>query len=113
MTTLPQTTTTRMPRSVGQGPITMPAVHAPAAQAAAGMTAGDVWRVIRANTWLIIGGLIVSAIIGYGLNWVLNRYAARYTARGYVQINLTRPTSPLLPDQGDINTDTATMNVEL
>jgi hypothetical protein len=59
-------------------------------RAAAGMTAGDVWRVLRANTWLIIVGLILSGIIGYGANWFLNRYYARFTARGWIQINATR-----------------------
>jgi capsular exopolysaccharide synthesis family protein len=113
MTTLPQTATTRLPRPVGQGPITVagPAHHAPTV-AGVGMTAGDVWRVIRANTWLLVGGLILAGIIGYGVNFLLNRYYARYTARGWIQINSSRAPNPLNPDTGELSIDTNLMAIE-
>jgi len=102
MTTLPQTTTTRLPRPVGQAPITVAGpIHSQGSAIAgsgAGMTAGDVWRVIRANTWLLVGGAILSAIIGYGVFFLLNRYAAEYTARGAIQMNPVRVANPLRAD---------------
>jgi len=51
-------------------------VHA----AANAMTLQDVWRVIRANLWLIIALLAVAAVGGYLLNqWLLTHYP-RYTS---------------------------------
>ena len=75
------------------------------------MTAGDVWRV-RANTWLIVIGLFLSGVIGYGANWFLNKYYARFTAKGYIEINATRPPIPLDPERDDTRFDTGWMQVE-
>ena len=56
-----------------------------------GMTGADVWRVLRANLWLILLTLFASLIIGYVVNRVLEKYSPRYTATGYVKIQA--PTS--------------------
>jgi capsular exopolysaccharide synthesis family protein len=50
------------------------------------MTAGDVWRVIRANLWLIITLVVVAAAIGFVVNTLLAKYAPRYTATGVVAV---------------------------
>src|SRR5262249_21242984 len=104
MTTLPQTTTTRLSRPIGQGAISVAGPihpHQPQPSGGTGMTAGDVWRVIRANTWMLICGVILSGLIGVGAFYLLNKYCARYTARGSIQIIPTRPTSPLKADGGE------------
>lgn len=95
MTTLPQTSSMRMVRQpqggaspvvpVG-GPAGTPAVSSAALTGGKQMTGGDVWRVIRANLWLIIISLIVSAIVGFAVNWLLLRYYPRYTAYGFIKI---------------------------
>jgi capsular exopolysaccharide synthesis family protein len=87
MTTLPQTTSIQLPRPVGATPITVPGpthLGAPAQQG--GMTGSDVWRVIRSNLWLIIGSVVAAVFIGFGLNWFLMTFYARYTAVGYVEV---------------------------
>src|SRR2546423_241943 len=89
MTTLPQTTTPRLPRPIG-GPVsTNGALAAPGgahAPAATGMSAADIWRVIRANLWLIIGSLVLSSLLGYGVNWFLARNYSRFTAKALVGV---------------------------
>jgi capsular exopolysaccharide synthesis family protein len=62
------------------------------------MSGADVWRVLRANLWLIIIALILSTAAGFGLNWLLNRYFSRYTAAGYIQI---QPPNPFILDPRD------------
>src|SRR5688500_18249925 len=93
MTTLPQTTNIRLPRPVGLGPmagaggpmgLAAHAQHAPAAPV--GMSGGDVWRVIRANVWLIILSLVAAAIVGAGMYLYLASFHPRFTAVGYVQV---------------------------
>src|SRR5688572_5367168 len=100
MTTLPQTTPLRLPRPAGGGAMTIPG-GAPAmagsqmGAAGGGMTAGDVWRVIRSNIWLIILFLIVGGVAGYFVNRHLERYYSRYTATGYIQVNVKTGFDPL------------------
>ncbi len=90
MTTLPQTTNLHLPRPVG--PTSMaPATHAGAgpmglAHQQSQLTGADIWRVIRANIWLIVGAVIASFVLGFVLNIYLNRFHARYTATGYVRV---------------------------
>src|SRR5687767_4404773 len=87
MTTLPQTTSVRLPQSPSGGPGAPGAFAIPAAAPAAfQMSGADVWRVIRSNLLLILLMLIVSAAAGYGLNWWLARNMPSYTARGLVQV---------------------------
>jgi capsular exopolysaccharide synthesis family protein len=92
MTTLPQTNPVRMPRPAGAmpaqlvGPNGSANGHSGGPGPNQGMTANDVWRVIRGNIWLIIAFLFASAVGGYALNDYLVRYHSRYTAHGHVLI---------------------------
>jgi uncharacterized protein involved in exopolysaccharide biosynthesis len=81
---------------------------APAA-AQAGMSAGDVWRVLRANGWLIAATLVLSAVLGLGANYLLNKYFQRYTATGMLQITDQRPPDPLDKSRQYIEMDTTRM----
>src|SRR5437867_662752 len=114
MTTLPHTTTTRLSRPIGQGSISVAGpVHPHQAQpSGSGMTAGDVWRVIRANMWMLICGVILSGLIGYGAFYLLNRYCARYTARGSIQIVPTRAPNLLKSDGREEQVETGAMAIE-
>ncbi|MBA3273237.1 MAG: hypothetical protein H0T11_05115, partial [Chthoniobacterales bacterium] len=108
---MPQTTAIRVPRpSNGSGmlpaPAPLPSLGGPPLGATGGvqMTAGDVWRVIRGNMWLIITIMILSLIAGFGLYKYLMKYHASYTARGYVQIQAkTVVYDPLKPQTTDLN----------
>ncbi len=97
MTTLPQTTPIRMPRPAGQ--IVTQAGGSPPGPAGGGnqLTPSDAWRVIRANAWLIVGMLVTSTVLGFVANYLLNKYASRYTATGYVQVIPYTATNPLTP----------------
>ncbi|MGH7178358.1 MAG: polysaccharide biosynthesis tyrosine autokinase [Tepidisphaeraceae bacterium] len=87
MTTLPQTTTHRLPRPVGGSVATNGAMAAPHHPAPAqGMSAADVWRVVRANLWIILGSFVVSCVAGYLLNLYLLKYHAQFTAKGLVAV---------------------------
>jgi capsular exopolysaccharide synthesis family protein len=89
MTTLPQTTPIRLPRPGGTSQLSVPtgSVNAPA-QAGPGfqMTGGDVWRVIRANMWLIILFVLLSATAGYFINNYLEIHYSAWTANGWIRI---------------------------
>lgn len=91
MTTLPQTAALRLPRPAGSS-LPVPAaigvgMHAGAGQSSAStMTGADVWRVIRSNLWLILLMLVLSAVVGYGINWWLAKYHPHYTAEGKVLV---------------------------
>lgn len=101
MTTLPQTTSIRLPRAPGAGPLAVPGTLLPGAPATPhpAMTGADVWRVIRSNLWLIILFLVLSAGAGYGLNVWLLKYYPKYTATAYVQVDPKVDIDPLKPDQ--------------
>ena len=95
MTTLPQTTPMRMPRPNGQGghlaipapaPIAVPASGGGTVSGANQLNAGDVWRVMRTNVWLIAGLVAASLVLGYFVNWYLLKYYAHYTAIGYLRV---------------------------
>src|SRR5262245_11808584 len=88
MTTLPQTTSIQLPRPVGATPLAVPGpTHlGQPGQQQAGMTSSDVWRVIRSNLWLIVGSVVAAVLIGFGLNWFLMTFYARYTAVAYVEV---------------------------
>ncbi|MDW8262023.1 MAG: polysaccharide biosynthesis tyrosine autokinase [Phycisphaerales bacterium] len=94
MTTLPTTTAVRVPRPAAQTALGLPqaAVLAPPGMpASAGtMTANDILRVLRANAWLIILSLVVSAIIGLIAWRLLLKYYPRYTAVGFVRVETPR-----------------------
>lgn len=92
MTTLPQTTPTRMPRLTGPGQLSVPGPNgshgSPQAAAAAGplLSGADVWRVIRSNWWLIGGIVFVCLVGGYFLNSYLKKYHSRFESTGYVKV---------------------------
>jgi succinoglycan biosynthesis transport protein ExoP len=93
MTTLPQTTMSRLPRPMGSGPMAVQGAmvgQGAAPAAVVGMTAGDVWRVIRAHMWLIIGFVVAGAVLGTVANWYLSLHYKRFTATGLVQVSPTR-----------------------
>jgi len=50
------------------------------------MSAADVWRVIRANLWLILLFVVLGAVGGYYGNEYLARHYSKYTATGIVRI---------------------------
>jgi len=115
MTTLPQTTNVRLPRPssgaiqlAGQG-----ALGAPRDAAANSQGANEIWRVIRSHIWMI---LIVTCIIapaaGLGVNYLLLKYAPRYTAVGLIEV---KPTAqPSTVQKGDLPTsDPASVALEI
>ena len=96
MTTLPQTTPIRLPRPAGGTPLAIPS--GPAAAGPAGgfqMTGADVWRVIRANLWLVILLVVVCGVGGYFFNGYLEKNYAIYTATGYIRILPVQQMDPL------------------
>ena len=100
MTTLPQTTTVRVPRTAGPSPLMMPGPGYPVAQAAlptGQMTGADVWRVIRANLWLIVGAVVVFAVLGFATNFWLAKFHARYTATGLIQVQPSSVSDAIKP----------------
>ncbi len=102
MTTLPQTTPIRLPRAGGNSQMAMPATMvAPQSVVAQGpgfsMTGGDVWRVIRANLWLIILFVVIGGVSGYFLNGYLEQHYSSYTASGKVRILPMQSPDPLHP----------------
>ncbi len=113
MTTLPQTTTPmRIPR--GTNAITIPGTGGPGGggmmpptmQPQQPFTPGDIWRIIRANSWIIISLLIVSAVAGYCINqfW-LDRYYRKYTASGLIEVQTNVSNNPITgtQQQQDLN----------
>jgi succinoglycan biosynthesis transport protein ExoP len=105
MTTLPQMTSLRLPRA-GTPHLAIPVgggMAAAGAPAAFRMSGADIWRVIRANLWLII---IMVAAMGT-LGWFANQYLAnkypRYTAVGLVQVQTAISFNPLLPNATQYN----------
>ena len=111
MTTLPQTTTTtlRLPRITTGPGVNLPSTApVPGGQLGAPapfqMTGADVWRVLRANMWLILITVFAFGIGGYFLNRYLADYHPRFTATGVIQVQpyfFFDPMNPVpqLPDQ--------------
>jgi len=112
MTTLPQTTSLRLPRpsngaaiTTTAGPLGPGAAYGAAGTPGFSMTGADVWRVIRSNLWLIIILTVVSLAAGIGLYMFLLNKHASYTATGYIQIQpitqfeLNRSTQPEINQQ--------------
>lgn len=103
MTTLPQTTNVRLPRPssgaiqlAGQG-----ALGAARDPAATSQGANEIWRVIRSHIWMIlIVTCIVSPVAGFGVNYLLLKYAPRYTAAGLIEVKPT--VQPSLVAKGDL-----------
>src|SRR4051812_30106701 len=90
MTTLPQTTGIRLPRPVGGGGPAgagMQLSHGGGAPVATGLTGGDIWRVLRANMWLIVILVVTAGVLGFFVNWFLAKNHSRFTAFAYVQVD--------------------------
>src|SRR5579862_4821695 len=91
MTTLPQTTPARLPRPSATSALAIPGLATAGGSAGfappAGiqMTGADMWRVIRSNMWLILLVLVVSAILGFVVNFWLKQNYSRYTAIGTLE----------------------------
>ncbi|HZK80393.1 MAG TPA: hypothetical protein VFC46_04980, partial [Humisphaera sp.] len=88
MTTLPQTSPVRTHLPTQAPPMAVPGPlgFGPGPATPGAMTGADVWRVIRSNLWLIVGVLLISAAMGYGLNTWLARTHSRYTSTGLIQV---------------------------
>ena len=105
MTTLPQTAPVRIQRATGPSHLaapgqTLPGYGGPAAAAASqGITASDVWRVLRANLWLIVIMVMASAVAGYVVNSYLAKHYSRFTAGGLLRIQV--PHEVPLPGKPD------------
>ncbi len=100
MTTLPQTTPIRLPRLAGSSQLSVPnggPVGGVGVAAAAPMSPGDVWRVIRSNMWLIVILLAVSGVGGYFLNGYLARHFAAFSTSALIKIRPVQPIDPLHP----------------
>ena len=111
MTTLPQTAPIRLPRTGGQmpgqlGPIQAhahPVIPVPGA-AQSQMSPADVWRVIRANMWLIIASLVVFGAGGYLVNrFVLKPHFARYESTALLRVSTNTETIRGRFTPGDIS----------
>jgi polysaccharide biosynthesis transport protein len=92
MTTLPQTAPVRLPRTSVPSQVAVPGMTAPALHAghvqAQGMTGADVWRILRANLWLIVIMLMAAAVGGYLINSYLAKNYSRYTAVGLMTVRV-------------------------
>ena len=97
MTTLPQTTPTRMPRPAGGAMAPVPQTAHPMSvpPPPSGMTRSDVIRVLRNNLWLVAVMLVVSGVGGYFANRYLAANYPQYTANAFVQVNLLQLYDPL------------------
>src|SRR6476469_10555841 len=96
MTSLPQTAPSRLARPASNGQLPGPVLMAQAGGANP-LTGADIWRVIRANIWLILGTLIAAAVVGYLANmWLLAKFS-RYTSTGLLAVR----TPPEMPHGGD------------
>ncbi len=108
MTTLPQTTSMRLPTHVPGGALAQPMTPMPVAAAGGQMTGADAWRVIRANLWIIIASVIVAGIGGYFLNMYLAANYPKFTSTGLIQVNpnpivnLLKQDQQLLPDRNTV-----------
>lgn len=119
MTTLPQTTSVRLPRptgngSAGPGSAGVPMVHGGGGgtahgAGAAAMSAADVWRVVRANALLISLLLVVSAAVGWAVNWYLLTHNPKYTAVGYLEVQPLIQTDPTVLNPTGVDTSTVTL----
>jgi succinoglycan biosynthesis transport protein ExoP len=100
MTTLPQTTPIRLPRAGAGSQLAAPTTGGPIAAPATpsfSMTGSDVWRVIRANIWLILLMLVLSGGAGYWAYTYLAKNYSSYTAQGQVRLAPLESIDPLHP----------------
>lgn len=89
MTTLPQTSPVRVPRSMTGGSLAPQSggAMAGAIPAVSGMTSTDVLRVIRQNLWLIILAVIAGGVCGFLLNdYYLLKHFSSYKTSGFITV---------------------------
>lgn len=91
MTTLPTTSSIRLPRAGTQGgqvltmpPTPMGPMMSPVVQPL--LTPADVWRVIRGNFWLIVLSCVLAAGVGVGLFLWQRATNPKYEAIGWAEI---------------------------
>ncbi|HEV7297851.1 MAG TPA: polysaccharide biosynthesis tyrosine autokinase [Tepidisphaeraceae bacterium] len=109
MTTLPQTTPSRMPRP-NPNAITMPGTPGgmpPMMQPPAPViTPADLWRIFRANLWITIPIMVLSVIGGYFANRYLDTYHKKYTSTGLIQVQPAVLNNPLTSTAQNIDLNT-------
>ena len=110
MTTLPQTTTPRLPQGSDPTPLSPFGSQMHGGPAAGGiqMTPGDVWRVIRGSIWWIILLTLLGGGAAYALEWYLEKTAPKYTATGILQI---LPPTSIDPVRGGGESDLGPMSL--
>ena len=114
MTTLPQTTTVRVPRTTGPSTLMVPGMSMPGAQvqAMAGqMTGADVWRVIRANLVLIVVSVVAFTALGFAVNFWLARYYPSFQPIGMIEVQAL-PSNDPLADTSMLATDRQGIELE-
>jgi len=98
MTTLPQTTSIRLPRPAAGGQLAGPVGGYPVLggqPTGSQMTAADVFRVLRAHLWLILLTVTGFGVLGYFANgWLMKNYPT-FTAIGLVQVQTRTDFNPL------------------
>jgi capsular exopolysaccharide synthesis family protein len=104
MTTLPQTSPMRLPRP-NPSQLSIPSANGHLGQVAhpapTPLTGQDIWRVIRANLWLIIGLMALAAVAGYFINmWLLAKFP-RYTSTALIEVH-TPQELPAMPDENRV-----------
>jgi len=115
MTTLPQTTGTRFPRAGNRAPAIPGGIQTMSggtAMNANQLSAADVWRIFRANAWLIALLTTLGAVVGFGVNTYLAKNFAQYTAVGRVMLNPQRISDPTNPGGSFANGDASSLSIE-
>lgn len=107
MTTLPSTTTIRLPRQTApnNSNLAMPAYPGPALGTASAMNAADVWRVIRGNIWWILGTTALSLAIGISSFFYVRATNPKYRSVGLVVLNRPKSINPTNSSQNNVNDD--------
>src|SRR4051812_21310118 len=108
MTTLPTTSTYRLPRAPGGSGPGQPPTHnvnvGGTASVAPVLTPADIWRVIRGNMWLIILTVAVAIGLGIGAYAYLLKNDPKYRSLGQLLVNRPyriNPTNNTSLDSGD------------
>ncbi|HZL36550.1 MAG TPA: polysaccharide biosynthesis tyrosine autokinase [Tepidisphaeraceae bacterium] len=81
----------RAPRALPTAQLAMPGPMLPGQGQPMGqnsLTANDIWRVIRANFWLIAITMVLMGGAGYATNMWLAAHHSRYTSVAYLQVKL-------------------------
>jgi len=66
------------------------------------MSGADVWRVLRANLWLIVTLLVVSMVSGYFVNKYLAAHYSKFSSAGLIGVHPSLSLNPLDEDRGEI-----------